>query len=97
MTERHLQHKQPLRRGRKPKCRKAQRNDFLRVHEINNFSAINRITREAVGVPRKYSHAIHFLNLGNHGGKHFSSGFLCAFRLGKFLENFHIFSTRIFA
>src|SRR3989344_2552241 len=47
-------------------------------------------------MPCEYAYAVHFLNFTNHGGKHFSSGFLCAFRLGKFCKNFHIFSTRIF-
>src|SRR3989338_9251960 len=47
-------------------------------------------------MPCEYSHTVHFLNFANHGGKHFSSGFLCAFRFGKFCKNFHIFSTRVF-
>src|SRR3989344_4846851 len=97
LTERHLQHEFPLRSWLKPKCRKAQRNDFLRIYEVDNFSSIYRVTGETIRMPREYSYALARFNFTNHFGKKFSPGFLCAFRLGKFLQNFHIFSTRIFS
>src|SRR3989344_3578816 len=52
LTERHLQHKFPLRSWLKPKCRKAQRNDFLRIYEVDNFSAIYRVSGETIRMPR---------------------------------------------
>src|SRR3989344_2815970 len=95
LTERHLQHKFPLRSWLKPKCRKAQRNNFFGIHEIDDAPAINAISRQSVRMPRENTYALAFLNERHHLVKFFSAGFLCAFRLGKFLENFHIFSTRI--
>src|SRR3989338_1477420 len=96
LTERHLQHEFPLRSWLKPKCRKAQRNDPFGIHEIDDAPTINAISRQSVRMPRQYAHAIAFFNKRHHLVKLFSSWFLCAFRLGKFLDNFHIFSTRIF-
>src|SRR3989338_3359344 len=58
LTERHLQHKFALRSWLKPKCRKAQRNYFLSIYEVDNFSAVNAISRQSIRVPRKYSYAV---------------------------------------
>ncbi|OGI25240.1 MAG: hypothetical protein A3J76_05310 [Candidatus Moranbacteria bacterium RBG_13_45_13] len=52
LPERHLQHKEPLRGWFKPKCRKAQRNNFVSINGINYLSAINTISREAIRMPR---------------------------------------------
>ena len=47
-------------------------------------------------MPRKNTNTIHFLNFEHHCAEHFTSRFLCAFRLLKFLQNFKIFSARKF-
>src|SRR3989344_3780854 len=52
LSERHLQHEFPLRSWLKPKCRKAQRNDFLRIYEVDNFSTIYRVAGETIRMPR---------------------------------------------
>src|SRR3989344_2834339 len=48
LTERHLQHKEALRGWLKPKCRKTQRNDFGRVHGVDDAPAINGITSKTI-------------------------------------------------
>ncbi|MBI2100873.1 MAG: hypothetical protein HYT47_02555 [Candidatus Vogelbacteria bacterium] len=94
MSERHLEHKETLRSWLAPKSRKAQRNDFADVHEINDFATINTISRETIGVPTDDAHRLaRVLDFLNHFGKHRPARFLGAFRLGKFLENLQIFST----
>src|SRR3989344_3354429 len=40
LAERHLQHKEPLRRRLKPKCRKAQRDNSGGVHGVDDASAV---------------------------------------------------------
>src|SRR3989338_1331793 len=97
LTERHLQHEFSLRSWLKPKCRKAKRNYLFCIHEIDDAPAINAISCQSIRMPRQNSYTLTFFNKRHHLVKFFSARFLCAFRLGKFLENFHIFSTRIFA
>ena len=43
LSERHLQHKFPLRSWLKPKCRKAQRNYFGRVYCVNDAPAVHAV------------------------------------------------------
>src|SRR3989344_5789112 len=43
LTERHLKHKETLRGWFKPKSRKTQRNDFGRVHGVDDAPAVNTI------------------------------------------------------
>src|SRR3990167_9225440 len=97
LTERHLQHEFPLRSWLKPKCRKAQRNDLFGIYEINYFAAVHAVSRQSVRMPRQNPYALAFLNERHHLVEFLSTRFLCAFRLGKFCKNFHIFSTRIFS
>src|SRR3989338_1035487 len=52
LSERHLQHEFPLRSWLKPKCRKAQRNYFLCIYEVDNFSPIYRVAGETIRMPR---------------------------------------------
>src|SRR3989338_340731 len=94
LSERHLQHKFPLRSWLEPKLRKAQRSNCSSINEINYFSTINRVTGETIGVPSEDSSCFTLLNCIHHFSKNFSPGLLCAFRLLKFSENFKIFSTR---
>src|SRR3989344_1141796 len=56
LTERHLQHEFPLRSWLKPKCRKAQRNNFFGIHEIDDAPAVHAVSRQSVRVPRQYAH-----------------------------------------
>src|SRR3989344_6029971 len=96
LTERHLKHKETLRGWFKPKCRKTQRNDFGRVHGVDDAPAVNTITSKSVGMPCENTDITHFLNTHHHFAEHFSSRTLCTFRLLKFLKNFKIFSARKF-
>src|SRR3989338_8328700 len=52
LPERYLQHKEPLRSGFKPKCRKAQSNDFAGIDGINNTTAVDTVSGETIGVPQ---------------------------------------------
>src|SRR3989344_2743900 len=96
LSARHLQHKFPLLSWLKPKCRKTQRNDFGRVYCINDAPTVNTIASKSIGMPRENTYAVHRINAGHHFVKKFTTRFLCAFRLLKFLKNFKIFFTRIF-
>src|SRR3990167_450947 len=58
LSERHLQHKEPLRGWFKPKCRKAQRHNLASVYGVNDATPVNTVTREAVRMPRQYADAI---------------------------------------
>ncbi|MFZ2149768.1 MAG: hypothetical protein WAV15_01240 [Minisyncoccia bacterium] len=66
LSERHLQHKFPLRSWLKPKCRKTQRNYFGRVYCVNDAPAVNTIASKTVRMPREDTYAVHFLNAGHH-------------------------------
>src|SRR3989338_8170466 len=97
LSERHLQHKFPLRRWLEPKLRKAQRSDSTSVYEIDNFTTVNAITGETIGVSSEDSICLTSLNRVHHFCKLLSPRHLCAFRFLKFSENFKIFSTRKFS
>src|SRR3989344_4963578 len=97
LTECHLQHKFPLRSWLKPKLRKAQRSDSTCVYEIDNFTTVNAIAGETIGVPSEDSICLTSLNRVHHFCKLLSPRHLCAFRFLKFSENFKIFSTRKFS
>src|SRR3989338_362473 len=98
LSERHLQHEFPLRSWLKPKLRKAQRSNSVDVHKVDNFTAINRITGETIGVPcQNAKWFITCFNILNHFGELVSPGLLCAFRFRKLTDNLNAFSLGKFA
>ncbi|MFA5813617.1 MAG: hypothetical protein WC862_03855 [Patescibacteria group bacterium] len=69
-----IQHKFSLRRWFKPKLRKLQRRNTPAINEINNLSAVHRIARQSVGVPRQNSVRPAFFNTLYHFAKNRAAG-----------------------
>ena len=75
LPECEIEHKKSLRRWLKPEAREAQGFEFASVQKMNDFSSVNRVSCEPVGMPCKNAACLSSFDGFQHFDKDFTTGF----------------------